>query len=414
MTQCAANVPAENRLAALSMPHRLLLSLVLDVRRDDPLDAFDGLTAEGRRTFAAAARHHFVSPLVLEKLGPTQLARAECEALQRLSLDAGQMARRSLLIAAALSELHRDHLAPLGIDYVTFKGVSLASRYYGRLALRACRDLDLLVDRPAIPPLVTRLLDAGYAFSNTFVPASGHGALGNYIDALAYLTSEFSLVSPTGVVVEIHSRMDLTGPGFAPRRLLAHPEHCAVAGTEVPVLPTEDLFPFICYHHSRHRWSRLHWLADLTAIMNHPSFDAERVRHRARRTGLARLVDDCMALPDTLRARLEGEISDGRHRLRSQLAAYCWTYVDPSVVPPEDIRVAAEEDPRARMKERLSNTAWDFRARDTLMQKVVTGLAQLRPHLPDYAAFPLPRRLHGVYWVTRPFRLLKKAAERRT
>jgi hypothetical protein len=412
MTRPGTNAPIGDRIDEPLPAHRLLLELVLAPRDHGLLPAFERLDPEGLQAFVDAACHHFVSPLVLERLGRGRQAGTGSEAMRQLTLDAGKTARRSLLIAATLSELHRDHLEPLGIAYAAFKGVSLASRYYGQLAQRSCRDLDLLVDRPAIPGLAARLLEAGFSLSSKFRPPAD-GNLRDYIDALAYLTSEFSLVSPGGVVIEIHSRLDLTGPGFAPKRLLARRERCEVAGANVPVLPTEDLFAFICYHHSRHRWSRLHWLADLTMMMDHPSFDAGRVRHRARQAGVAHLVDDCMALPDALRARLAGERPDDRRPLLSQLVTYCTTYVDPSVPPPEEIRVGAEDDPRSRMRERLSNTAWDFRARDTLALKLVTGLTQLRPHLPDYSALPLPRRLHAVYWFTRPFRLLMKAAERR-
>tara|TARA_R110002020_G_scaffold15140_28_gene53380 strand:+ start:1301 stop:2545 length:1245 start_codon:yes stop_codon:yes gene_type:complete len=413
MTWGSATVQPGDDAGGLRPAHRLLLAQVLDRPAEDGRHALDAMASGERQAFVDAARHHFVSALVLDRLGGARQPGDGRETLRRLALDAGKTARRSLLIAATLGELHRDHLAPLAIDYVTFKGVSLASRYYGQLALRACRDLDLLVDRRAIPALTRRLLDAGFTFAENYAPQPGSGPLGDYIDAVAYLTSEFTLVSPAGVLVEIHSRLDLTGPGFTPVRLLAHADRCEMSGTGIPVLPTGVLFPYICYHHSRHRWSRLHWLADLTAMMRHPSFDAAEARRQGRRMGLGRLVEGCMALPDALQARLEGAPPDARSGVLPQLATFCWTYTDPAVPPPETIRVAAEEDPRARMRERLSNTAWDFLARDTLLLKVITGLTQLRPHLPDYTAFPLPRRLHAVYWATRPFRLLRKAAERR-
>lgn len=88
---------------------------------------------------------------------------------------AREMARTTIIQFGAVKAL--DTLAEAGIRAIPLKGFYLTSRMYGRKDARGFKDLDLLVEREALPGLHEALLGAGFRPAPerpSFVPASAY------------------------------------------------------------------------------------------------------------------------------------------------------------------------------------------------------------------------------------------------
>lgn len=352
--------------------------------------------------------HHFLAPVILSRLhdaahGPNVAAR-----LGPLKQAVAERLKKALLLQATMRALRDDHLVPLGLSHAMFKGLTLGARYYGSPSLRVARDIDVLVAPSDLERLLRSLMGAGYDLIGRLRVDRGSGQPVDHAIAIAHLSKEVALVAPGGVIVEIHHRVDASGNAFPTADLLARAETLEIWKRPWPVLCTTDLFVYICAHHAQHRWSRLHWVLDLSMMMRHPSFDADAVRRHAAESGFSRVVEAAMVLPETMSAIVEGR-QPSSPTMASAFAADCLAHLDPTRAPELIARenrglallAGAGEDLRRR---------WRFRDRWTARLAALTALAG--PQVADYQALPLPPRFHALYWITRPIRLCVRALGR--
>ncbi|MEG3148885.1 nucleotidyltransferase family protein [Sphingomonas sp. ZT3P38] len=382
---------------ALPASARLLLACCLDqgLMEGEQLRAL-AAAVDDWDAFLEQAAHHFVLPVVQARLGellpPEPRARLEAAVLD--------VACHNLRIAGTLGQLHRDWLAPNGIRYAAVKGVTLAQRYYGAVGRRACRDLDILIDRPHFAPTVAHLCAAGYVLREPFELPDDPARHAAHIEAACDLNCEVALRSPGGVMIDLHRNLDLTGADFPPARLFGRAETVRIAGADIPVLSTADLFVYICYHHSRHQWSRLHWVADLGRIAAAPEFDRAATRRVAVSAGMEKLVLACLDMPRLLAGVVAGEVLEDVG-LASLMAGECVTYLTPGALPPEHEHHARLSDRRYRWRHLFGTIATEWRQREGAVRRFRAATKSLRPSWQAYLDLPLPR---GLRWLYTPWR----------
>lgn len=357
--------------------------------------------------------HHFLAPVVLSRLrefadGPADSpAAAACIGPLREAVS-GRL-KHGLMLQAAMRALQGDHLVPLGIPYAMFKGLTLGARYYGSAGLRVARDIDVLVNPSDLERLLRSLIGAGYDLIGRLRVVRGDQSPVDQAIAIAHLSKEVALVSPGGVSVEIHHRVDAYGNAFPTSGLLERAESIEIWNRTWPVLSTTDLFPYICAHHGHHRWSRLHWVLDLSMMMRHPTFDPDAIRRRAADAGVGRIVDAAMRLPDSLSAVVQGTPPASRPQMTSTFAADCLSHLDPTHAPEQ---VARRSRGGALLAEALRDIRRRWLLRDSWSARAGALMAWAGPQVADYQALPLPPRFHAVYWMTRPVRLSVRALGR--
>lgn len=333
---------------------------------------------------AAAARHHMVAPLLARRL-----RRAGAPVPAAIAAAARETALRNLRIEGVLRGLIDEVLEPAGIAYAAVKGIVLAARYHGDVGARACRDLDVLVDPSRYGEVVAALIDRGWRLVSHQVPDRTDA-----FDALARLTAEVGLLSPDGILVEIHRTLDLRGVNLRPGVQLARAETAELSSGPVRTLSTADHLVYVAYHHSRHGWSRLHWLADLAALTGSPDFDRAVVRARAAEAGLGRLVAAALALPDALAGLLGGHATPG---LAGSLAARCWRHAHPEVEAPEVEYHRRLSEGGSTLGRLLGDLRDDMRHQPTAGLALAQLRARFAPTWDEYLRRPLPPELRWVY-----------------
>jgi hypothetical protein len=274
------------------------------------------------------------------------------------------------------------------IPAMPFKGVVLGASIYHDLTTRAAGDLDLLIHYRHRTRATTILLERGYE-PTTASPADGTPAVSDYY--------EYHFERPTdGMVLELRWR--LTQPRFRrdldmdwvwPRRRTA-----MLAGAEVPNMSPEITLLVLCMHGSKHVWARLLWICDVAQLLHvSPDLDWKDAIHEARKSGLWR----ALALGVLLAHRIAGAPVPQSilQRFESDTAACNLTqHVQ------EHLFDAPGSTPEGHVPYNIQLLGFHDRVRLLLSPQF------LRPNERDRAAIPLPKSLHVLYYLIRPFRIL--------
>lgn len=336
-------------------------------------------------------------PLVYRHISRLDLMPPDAPLRQEMKQLTLQLASRWLGFAQAHRRFVADCLVPTGAPYLFFKGVSLA-RYFDEPGLRSSRDIDLLVGRDDVRPLVERAMEVGYRVM--LDRRSGRMAESTRdIEAVLRYKRDVPLLTPSGVLIEVHADLWHGARFYPSAALLASAETQAIAGMDLRVLPTAELFVYLCHHHNRHLWSSLHWLADISAIRSAPDFDIEEVHAVADRLSLREIVDATLAFDDLTRGRPSAQPAIAQARAEES-RRFCLMIADGHV-----------DTERGLYFERIDPTD-DWRTSDALQETIShrAWRSRLTPNLDQYIAHPLPLWLHWTYPVSRVFLGIGRAA----
>lgn len=203
--------------------------------------------------------------------------------------------------AVALTARLASALDAKGIDWISFKGLTLAARAYGNIDLKMSTDIDLLVPQQHADAVFALLAGEGY---ERFNPGP---------DVADHQVAEWMRVAKevgwrhegTRHVVEVHGRM-MANPALLPEAGLDAPrQHIRLAqGLDVPTLADPILYAYLVAHGAHHGWFRLKWLVDVAALLSTDLSAIEAHHAEAERLGVGRcsaqallLAHDLLGLP---------------------------------------------------------------------------------------------------------------------
>lgn len=220
-------------------------------------------------------------------------------------------ARRNAAMAGELLEILAAFEAA-GIEAIPYKGPALAQSLYGDVGLRQFGDLDILLRRADVPRAKACLLARGYAVQYALAPAAE--------DAFLRSRAQYhlSLVHDArSIMVELHWKTD---PDTAVEAIddaawWKGLRRAPLAGHEVRAFSPSELLLILLVHGSKHRWSSLGWLVDITELVRRDAdIDWRWIASRAaelrceRRVGLGlRLAQRWLQVPvpEAMRALAE-------------------------------------------------------------------------------------------------------------
>ncbi|MGQ0800408.1 MAG: nucleotidyltransferase family protein [Pseudomarimonas sp.] len=347
------------------------------------------------KALLASAQRNFVVVLLRKHL----LAYAADLLPAAVADELSQLRKRSTMRAMEVmriqSLLASEILAKPAVAHVFIKGATLAQEYYGDAFLRQYRDVDVLLEAGALLRVAKELIARGYAISNPEWTKFSDGNLA----AFCRYTCALELRSPTGVMVELHRTLDNTGCVFSSKHYLAVARPSTLTNESLSVLPSAELYVYICFHHSRHRWESLHWCADLHAFSQHPQHDPTRAARLAHRFGMGVTLGECEKLKRDLDVlALHGELPHSH--ACSRLLAECLEALRNSITPPSEAAMPA-------LAEGLAEPDFRHPWQKTFGYRWRFQWSRLRPTANDYIAWPLPLHWHWLYSVLKPIRVLR-------
>lgn len=260
------------------------LRSLLDKGQDKPVDWDAILTVSDQ---------HGVSPLLCRNLTPL-----EDRIPRRIMLSFEQRCdsnvRKSLFLARELIRI-LDCADSLGIEVISYKGITLADTYYEDMALRQTGDIDLFVREKDVLRMKAALIDLGFA-PHAGIPA---GLERSYIKS-GY---EWGFASPAGQnVLELQWRLqprfyavDYDMDGLFTRAVQAR-----IADHILKVPAPDDLLIVLSLHAAKHLWGRLIWLCDIAQILRSPNLNWDWIQARTRELGIVRILHITLILMNQL------------------------------------------------------------------------------------------------------------------
>lgn len=311
-----------------------------------------------------------------------------------------EFAFRSLRSSAAVLRFHDSCLQGFEAQYFFVKGPSLAQRFYEDPARRVFRDIDVVVEAEVYRAILERALATGYeafAFADKSCPLKS----ASDIEAASKYLSSVMLIHPVdGILFELSRNLD-KDLGLIPNAFsFGELDNFDLLGHRFPTLSTNALLCYICYHNSRHTWSRLHWVADLDAIVRHPSFDKNEARSLAGRIGMLPLLDACLAMNEILADPFSSEPVAGIPHGAKDLVALSYANLEGGL----------------RLEKSLSDlhaagglpVGGLLDARTERRLRVASIRQRIKPDFVQYYNLPLPRYLQWFYYLSRPFRAIRR------
>jgi len=178
--------------------------------------------------------------------------------------------------------------------------------------------------------------------------------------------------------------------------VLADSAPLSVAGVRVAAMSPTDLLLSLCVHGAKHGWLRLFWLADIDALLHHPSTpDGARLLARARELGVDRMFLQAMLLAHRLYGSPVGPgvlAVAGSDRQAGRLVDVASSAIE---APPDRWRGARSLHGILVMQRYVGGLrrGWRYRWR------VLVG-SFVRPT--DWGRVRLPDGLFFLYWPLRP------------
>jgi hypothetical protein len=221
---------------------------------------------------------HGLLPLLYFHLADTIAAIVPSESLSELKNAFFENGRRNLDLLRQLRKV-TNLLSTSGVRTLAFKGPLLAKTVYGDAALRMIADLDILVAQRDFTATKEILEDAGYKMTPQLSERQQVAHLNHHCEIQFYSET-------TGTIIDLH--WSLAPSNFVFNididECFRHSKKLSLGGQEIETLNEEDLLLYLCMHGAKHYWTRLEWIASVSAMIKiMEDTDWTRLVERAKR-----------------------------------------------------------------------------------------------------------------------------------
>ncbi|TRX01791.1 nucleotidyltransferase domain-containing protein [Candidatus Methylobacter oryzae] len=336
-----------------------------------------------RKVLELGVRHK-ISPLLYCNLRRHPPGTFSNELMDKLAEQHKRNKRRALHALQATHELAR---AAQGLRLIALKGLDVAARAYGDLAVRHVGDIDILVDPERLDEAITVLEKLKWKSEQPEILLSVNRKI------LLRKHNHCILIRENFPHMELHWRATFNPFEFPidDWRALSVSKGANIG---IPGLNNEDLVIYLCLHAVRHGWGRLKWLFDLPNVLDKYDINWPQLWQRADQLGAGLVIQQGLLLAQKYCGiNLSLEIKSGfRYRMNS----FQWKAIYTFQQGPE----LWMEYPPTRLKlHQWLNRIQTTRSIDALMWYCAIIFY---PNIDDYRLLKLPSWLHPLYFPLRP------------
>ncbi|WP_413307768.1 nucleotidyltransferase family protein [Bacillus sp. 1P10SD] len=336
--------------------------------------------------FYNQALHHRVFPL----LYPILISKYKKNIPEKLLDKIGSRYRSNVLQMLHLTS-QMEKLAKLfaenNVPLIFLKGPVLAKELYQDISLRTCADLDALIHIQDVERIDIILQEQGFK-KNDYIQT--------VLNDWKWRHHHVTYFHPKkNLKFEVHWRLH-PGPGIEPRfkELWQRKRVCYFSKSPVYYLGREDLFLFLVSHGARHGWSRIRWLVDIHYSL-FQSEEMENLPILSKQHNNSHLVSQALILSNQLFGTEISKVYSKKFNMEksSKLAQQAIFYLERMV--------NLHTDP-------VPKDIFQYHSRHlyslmSFQQKILYILSTLHPYPEDAQTLPLPKNLHFLYFILRPF-----------
>jgi hypothetical protein len=272
------------------------------------------------------------------------------------------------------------------INHLYIKGPVLAKDLYGDISHRTSKDLDILVDINHLERIKELLLKEGY------IEDYQVSILNDWKWRVHHVSFYHSVKK---INLEIHWMLH-PAPMIEPHfnDLWERRRKSELTTSPVYHFGKEDLFLFLMVHGARHGWFRLRWLVDIYQIMRQ-ELDWEKLNLIIKKYKYQRFVGQGLILAN----KIFGTKINGEAKLLiynksfNQLAKKALFFIENKV---------ELDDSKSSKITRKYYKSYLYSIRN-IKQRIILGLSMMYPSYSDYETLPLPKQVHFLYFLLRPF-----------
>ncbi|MFS3928279.1 nucleotidyltransferase family protein [Priestia flexa] len=359
-------------LTVLSKELKLLIQLV---KSKNELKDIGQLQNIDWRLFLDLVHHHRCQPIIYLKLKDMPETIVPLEVIQALQQTYTKNTFKMLQLSGEMEQISK-LFAENEVKTLFLKGPALAHHLYGDISLRTSKDLDVLVRETDLDKVDALLLASGYVKDGAPSLLNGTKRKTHHVE---YVHSQKK------IQIEIHWRLHnppVKEPSFD--ELWQRKSRSALTSSPVFFLGEEDLFLHLVVHGARHGWFRLRWLVDMDKVFQ-KKLDYQQVKVLMKKLGYAHLVGQAMILSSQLlNTPVNKELKATTEGSRpTKLAKKAYVYICDS-------------------KEITSIISYLLSLKSPV-QKVGYLMTVAYPSYKDAKLLPLPKPLHFLYFLLRPF-----------
>ena len=280
------------------------------------------------------------------------------------------------------------------IDSIPYKGPVLANLAYATISLREFNDLDIFVKKSDTYEVYNLMISLGYELDS--YPKE--------MDISLYFKTQSEhkfLNKKSKMIVEIHNKFEGHFFSFpiSPEFLYTKNSLKTVGlnNYQISVLSNENLILMLCIHCARHDWSRLLWLCDISEMFKSHEIKCSNLFENAEKLKVKRiLLINLFLARDLFGLELSDEVIN-HFKNNPNIENICFNLKKNLL------------SKNSRTPNILERTLLDLKKRESLKMGLIDVFSSmLRPTYADFKEITLPVSFYPLYYIIRPFLLLKR------
>jgi hypothetical protein len=336
--------------------------------------------------FLELAMHHRVYPLLALKLKIVEESLIPSYVIKIINQAYKKNTFHMLQLSGEIENLCK-YFHDYRVRVLILKGPVLGADLYGDVSLRTSGDIDIIIPIKDLDEVDRHLSLLGYEKDDYIQTILNDWTWRHH--HVTYFHPEKK------IKLEIHWRLN-PGPGKEPNfnDLWERKRVSSLTSYPVYCLGREDLFLFLVSHGARHGWSRLRWLIDIDQLvrqkLNWETLPKLLKKHQYFLVSGQALILTSQLLNTPMQHEMKKLVTGDRPRRLAQAAIfYLERMVNLHTNPvPEDIS-------KYHKQHLFHLMSWK--------QKFIFILSFLHPYPEDAETLPLPKHLHFLYFLLRPF-----------